>query len=102
MFQKEICLWHKIAAKRKDVEQQELQVFLKGLHMDLLTDDSLTLSSSTGETTCRIPGVYMDELSYLVLGQWLEKQLSPRQKCWQKPLFILLSPHPSQHANTGG
>ena len=51
--------------------------------------DSFNLGSSSGEEAQKVLGMYAEELNYLVLGQGLEGQLSPRQKCWKKPFSLL-------------
>ena len=50
--------------------------------------DSLHMSYSTGPAAGKAPGTYGEKLNSLASEPELEGWLSPRQKCWQKPLFL--------------
>lgn len=64
----------------------ESDVFLlKGSYTDLLTDGH---TASTGAAARKVAGVYGEELNCVDSGQELEGQLSSRQNCWQKALFL--------------
>ena len=45
-------------------------------------------SSSTGAGVQTVLGIRGDKMNGLALGRGLEGQLSPRQKCWQRLLFL--------------
>ena len=63
--------------------------------------DSLALSHSTGAAAQRMPGTYGESLNCLSSGQEMEGQLSSRQKCSQRPLFLWWAlPPQSQQAGT--
>ena len=73
----------------------ESEVFLKGPHMDLCVDDSLTLNSSARAAAQMAPETYREELNCLALGQGLEGQLSPKHEHWKSYSVPLLIPSPT-------